>query len=101
MEAFGIDKLQDDFFWTISTNFPIYRVKGSVEWQISHFYFFCFIPCCRLSWLLVSFLLHVKYTLYTVSQKVVHQTRGDNFCQFSTDFQNSFTADKKIPTKPI
>ena len=27
------------------------------------FYFFLFIPCGRLSWLPVSFLLHVKYTL--------------------------------------
>ena len=30
-EAFRMDKLQDDFFWTISTNFPIYFVNGSVE----------------------------------------------------------------------
>jgi len=27
------------------------------------FYIFLFIPCGRLSWLSVSFLLHVKYTL--------------------------------------
>ena len=27
------------------------------------FYFFLFIPCVGLSWLPVSFLLHVKYTL--------------------------------------
>ena len=27
------------------------------------FNFFLFIPCCRLSWLPVRFLLHVKYTL--------------------------------------
>ena len=35
------------------------------------FYFFLFIPCGRLSWLPVSFLLHVKYTL---SYRIVLQT---------------------------
>ena len=30
---------------------------------VSHFIFFLFIPCGRRSWLPVSFLLHVKYTL--------------------------------------
>ena len=34
------------------------------------FYFFLFIPCGRLSWLPVSFLLHVKYTL---SYRIVSQ----------------------------
>ena len=29
-----IDKLQDYFFWTITTNFPTYRDKGSVEWRL-------------------------------------------------------------------
>ena len=27
-------------------------------------------------------------------KNVVHQTHGDNFCQFLTDFLNSFTAKK-------
>jgi len=30
---------------------------------VSHFIYFLFIPCGRLSWLSVSVLLHVKYTL--------------------------------------
>ena len=32
---------------------------------VSHFNFL-FVPCGRLSWLPVSFLLHVKYTLYHI-----------------------------------
>ena len=40
-------------------------------------------------------------SLYPVSpKKVVHQTHGDNFCQFSTDFHNSGKP-SKFPTKPI
>ena len=35
-------------------------------------------------------------SMYTVSQKVVHETHGDNFCQFEADFQNSFTAGKRV-----
>ena len=34
-------------------------------------------------------------TVYTLCpKKVVHQTHGDNFCQFLTDFHNSFTGGK-------
>ena len=35
----------------------------TILFLVSHFNFFLFIPCDRLSWLPVSFLLHVKYTL--------------------------------------
>ena len=40
---------------------------------VSHFNFFLFIPCGRLSWQPVSFLLHVKYAL---SHRIV--TRGQS-----------------------
>ena len=39
------------------------------------FYFFLFIPCGRLSWLPVSFLLHVKYTL---SYRIASYVDPDN-----------------------
>jgi len=46
---------------------------------------FLFVPCGGLSWLHVSFLLHVKYTIsYRIvsctlcPKKVVHHTHGDN-----------------------
>jgi len=38
-----------------------------------------------------------RCSIYTVAQKVVHQTHGDEWWlrQFLTDFQNSFTAGKR------
>jgi len=39
------------------------RTHHVYQFVISFAFLFLFIPCGRLSWLPVSFLLHVKYTL--------------------------------------
>jgi len=39
-----------------------YHARQFIFFLVSHFNFL-FVPRCRLSWLHVSFLLHVKYTL--------------------------------------
>ena len=41
-----------------------------VLFLVSHFNFL-FVPCGGLSWLPVSFLLHVKYTFFIVSYRIV------------------------------
>jgi len=41
-----------------------------------------FIPCGRLSWLLVSFLLHVKYTLSYISYRIVRMPEPDCFLRY-------------------
>jgi len=45
---------------------------------VSQFIYFLFIPCSKLSWLPVSFLLHVKYTLSyrIVSYRIVYGCRA-------------------------
>ena len=40
------------------------------------FYIFCLFPCSTLSWLSVSFLLHVKYTLCVVSYRISYVSSG-------------------------
>jgi len=43
---------------------------------VSHFNFFLFISCGRLSWLLVSFKLHVKYTIVSYVIGITSVTTG-------------------------
>ena len=50
----------------------LYHELSIILFLVSHFYFL-FIPCGRLSWLPVRFLLHVKYTLsYRMYRIKVH-----------------------------
>jgi len=42
-----------------------------------HYYFFCFVPCCRLTWLFVSFWAHVNivYRARIVHYKALYKCR--------------------------
>ena len=55
-----------------------------------HILIFLFIPCGRLSWLPVSFLLHVKYTLsYRIVSKLVHGCRNNSFPKLARFLRHS------------
>jgi len=53
--------------WLILSDLAKYSVTGSITWSLCDSWASClpllFVPCGGLSWLHVSFLLHVKYTI--------------------------------------
>ena len=92
--------------WTNYVQLYLKPITLIILFLVLHFNFL-FVPCGRLSWLLVSFLLHVKYTLsYRIVsclkntrplwQAVVSDKRSLNLIIFGRRHQHTFKNDMLI-----